>query len=83
MRTVTETLRKIARDYERGIQCGRYSCNAVLMELGGQVAKAYAEAFELYCVNASELWSMEPAQRDDLRVMLLCFAAAMAETGDL
>jgi hypothetical protein len=63
-----------------------YTCNAIESILGLDVREAYKETFGLRNIgepqgNEQRLWNARNAQ--DLRVLMLSFAAAMAETGDL
>jgi hypothetical protein len=90
-RQVAATLRRLAREYEkRGTSRGIYSCNSIYFALGEEKANAYGDAFEFGLLpwaevpaNSSELWTMSEEELNNMRVLLLCFAAALAETGDL
>ena len=80
-------LRSLARAFEQGTKEG-FTCLHVEDALGADVRRAYEQAYEFgtICVtseNDHELWSMDDLTRRERRILLLCFAAAMAETGDL
>lgn len=81
-------LRSLARDYERGAISG-FTCISVGDVLGADVRRDYAEAFgfsngsSVVTPADDALWSMQPEDRLNTRILLLCFAAAMAEAGDL
>jgi hypothetical protein len=91
---LAKTLRKIARDVERGVPTvspsGRvressFTCNRVYFVTDFDTSERYVDFFELgytdeQC-NASRLWKSNDIE--DVRVLLLCFAACAAETGDL
>ena len=88
-KTDAQVLRELARDYEQGVQYCSFSCINVEEALGADVRHAYEQAFGFGTVgtttaNDKELWETEDQQSlRDRRILLLCFAAAMAETGDL
>jgi hypothetical protein len=72
-----------------------FSCNMVERALGSAARKAYEQLYELASVrspdgpwyeapaNARDLWSLMPEDVARQRAVMLDFAAAMAETGDL
>jgi hypothetical protein len=84
-------LRALARDYEvRADSVLRFTCNKVTHDIGCGAGYVYARLFGFHSdhtgndtPNAQELWDSPARVRQDLRVLMLCFAAAMAETGDL
>ena len=92
-----QRLRDIARQFERhgGIRIRRpmferrerFTCNAVGNRCGRDIEDAYADifGFAFYKSGGNEdiLWNMCDVNMRDMRVLLLCFAAALAETGDL
>src|SRR6185503_11591928 len=86
---VAEALRAMAREYETTGQCngGLYSCYAVRDTFGREIGSRYADTFGIRTFhpecNDLKLWLMSDAEQRDMRVLMLCFAAAMAETGDL
>jgi hypothetical protein len=72
--------------YEHGVT--QYSCCAVGHGVGYSAEESYRQLFaqraeesDLWWVSARRKRSIE--DRTNLRVLMLCFAAAMAETGDL
>ncbi len=81
-------LRALARRYERGeVECS-FTCLNVDYEIGYDVRVAYETAFgfgriDRHTPNDTELWNMDQYERHEIRILLLCFAAALAETGDL
>jgi hypothetical protein len=93
MKQVAQELRQLAQEFERfgcaqGLTFTDFTCNAVLNLCGRETSDAYADIFGFLpetefksSANSRDLW--HSANRGSLRVMLLCFAAAMAETGDL
>lgn len=81
--TRAKQLRALARAFERGSHSDEFTCVAVRATCGRETKAAYVATFELDCVNERKLWDMPPRRKLDMRVTMLCFAAAMAETGDL
>lgn len=59
---------------------GFFTCNRV-GEIGSPDRVRYEEAFGLAGYNQVKLWHAKNCM--SIRVLLLCFAAAMVETGDL
>lgn len=86
-------LREIARQFEEDGQCSipnsrrsviTFTCNAVESFVGEELRQSYEQAFGFDKEknrNERELWKSRHVT--DLRALMLCFAAAMAETGDL
>lgn len=61
-----------------------FTCNRVLFKLGREAEAAYKALYEFdrgEWGNEFELWDL-PDQAN-VRVLMLCFAAALAEAGDL
>lgn len=89
---VAEKLRFLAGEFERRPQRNErgfvvlFTCVEIDKIFGykrplhSPVRQAYADVFQ-FVSNESDLWALPDMQ--DIRVMMLCFAAAMAETGDL
>ena len=82
----------VARERRRELPYGlhgwrttRFTCLAIgaAAHLGETARRAYEDMFEFRgeTENANDLWTSDDV--DDRRVLLLCFAAALAETGDL
>ena len=57
-----------------------FTCNAVSKALGWDAERAYRAAYDTQS-NEHDLWRQPDCP--SIRVLMLCFAAAMAETGDL
>ena len=55
-----------------------FTCNAIADTLGFKAKQDYKSAF---AIEELDLWRQPDCP--SIRVLLLCFAAAMAETGDL
>jgi hypothetical protein len=80
---VAQKLRELARSREAktwAAHGGGFTCLAVKSRCGEEVRNAYQEAFGLH-YNYAELWNDPDC--DEIRILLLCFAAAFADTGDL
>lgn len=66
-----------------------FTCNLVQIAAGSKVKDVYARRFGFSdgSNNEHELWHIEEYDRElnktDLRILMLGFAAAMVETGDL
>lgn len=98
MKTVTRKLLKLAKNAERieaeamkedprdraAFGCmeepSAYTCNAIMSHVGVQEYSAYRQRL-VTRGDEPRLW--RDPDCPSIRVMLLCFAAAMAETGDL
>jgi hypothetical protein len=91
---LAKTLRELARRQKICRVFGlSFTCNAVENACNAEVRAAYEATFGFsptfgyrgaYEGNEIELWTQfHDDERNDIRVLLLCFAAAMAETGDL
>lgn len=81
-----QALRDLARQYElRGRGCHtEFTCTAVGEAISWDARVRYGRVFEIggyQADNAVDLWNAR--DKRSLRVLMLCFAAAMAETGDL
>ena len=75
-------LRDLAQSYERF--GGGFTCCAVERLCGRAVRAGYADVFlfdRFGGGNEQELWDSDDYR--NIRILCLCFAAAMAETGDL
>jgi hypothetical protein len=81
-------LRGLAQDYERGNMAFSFTCLNIDDQIGYETRVGYEDTFgfgriDNHTSNDQELWNMAQAERHELRILLLCFAAALAETGDL
>jgi hypothetical protein len=84
-KALAQALRNLARDYEQGRRSS-FTCNAIKHGLGmyeASLAYAATFGFDGSTDNDRTLWDQYDDEVLDDRIMLLCFAAAMAETGDL
>lgn len=81
-KALAQAFRLLARDYEME-KTGGFTCNSVQRRISWEARRSYDEAFELSYSNDIRLWKLPVAEERDLRIMMLCMAAAMAETGDL
>lgn len=79
--TVANALREMARAYEAG-GTGGFTCLHIGSECGPLIRRAYEDAFG-FADNEIELFNRSYEDIHEMRVLMLCFAAAMAETGDL
>jgi hypothetical protein len=83
-----QKLRELARDYERETRLG-FTCNAVKSACGPEVLRRYKACFDFGWIaheehsseNEQALWNDPDCH--EIRILLLCFAAALADTGDL
>jgi hypothetical protein len=84
--------RKLAKQHEDGSYMGsmtHYTCNHVGMHISLKARRAYEGAFGFarptlaVTKSESDLWNMSEVRRHNVRILMLCFAAAMAERGDL
>jgi hypothetical protein len=84
---LARTLRNIARSFEKGTNFTSFTCKAVGAFTDAREEYANLFGFGLWRTseddNQDELWNMTEEKRHNLRVTLLCMAAALAETGDL
>lgn len=84
---IAAQLRALAQEYEKPhYPYARFTCNCVERECGAEVGNAYRDAFGFARRfegqgTETNLWNCEDIE--DIRIMLLCMAAALAETGDL
>jgi hypothetical protein len=79
-------LRELARQFERDTSFTAYTClavRAVDREAGADYEAVFFGRGDEKASTEVELWNMLPGKLRDMRVLMLCFAAAMAETGDL
>jgi hypothetical protein len=76
-------------EYEYQTFPSEFTCNAVSVLLGNEVEAAYKRTFGFgrdigrESRNETYLWNRAPRGQQNLRVLMLCFAAAMVATGDL
>jgi hypothetical protein len=94
-RTIREyqrrTLEQLALEFEEDgydtISGVSYTCNVVAYHLGAAAELSYARTFGFgtgaLFGTEQYLWKRSDKEKQNLRVLLLCFAAAMAATGDL
>lgn len=94
---LAEGFRSAARVIEQyPLHNGGFTCITVGETLGEEARAKYVDVFDLeevewvdgrcrmrYYPPVQELWDDKRASRTARRVLMLCFAAAMAETGDL
>lgn len=65
--------------------CNEYSCIAIALCCGyeGGHVDAYQQAYGLYDYGGRGIADFDAAGGNKFRVLALCFAAAMASTGDI
>lgn len=91
MKTTKPILAAALRDLAKGLEertgDDTFTCNLVKSRIDMEVGETYADIFELNGGdseddNARVVWELPSDERHAVRILLLCFAAAMADTGD-